>query len=823
MSSLSEQNCDVHLHAEIELLKKALADKQSELYSMTTACYQETDRQVELEDSVLAWQDKFERLYESHKRVQKINQNLEDKLLKLVDRNSGERAQLTSDCATLSVRLAQANYNISNLQREIERYKVDMSLAIQLLQCKPDSFIPQKITSLPFEMQSKVASYMRLETNSHHSDSEGSTGGVGVATTNNYHILPANDDLPPAICPFPPTAMVNSMRGADINPITDNQQQSGQLSVSPSVIAKFLEDELKSREVKHCDTCNCGTKDLTVLADIQKSYSIGTQTIVQGEAQNSLCLRCNSNMNSPSRTNSPYIIKAVKSSDSVISETKSSVSIANSAAIHDKLYTPKKDDLMVNPILGHHRLCDRTNNHAMHHHNTHNDIGLLPLNVSSPKVTTKSMTTDNYSRNIKSNNNTNIFPLKKPHDFNAGLKHEIINSDDNFNSVGNMDDKHGNHKGNSQQTPLSHGPGNGSTNSLWSRASSKEGAKLFESFNRNLIKTIKAENPKKSGPRICALRIQNGSNNILLDNAQGEVRPVIYTRRTRLLDEELDDDKDITTGNIPINSASSQLSILMSSNSNQSNVGGDAPPISLNKTDSEKFSGVGVGVGDLSKNSGTQSSSISSEIDHAESVMLRRQQLSRVAEWVQNSSKLVTTTDIVKPNETNILDSSCLIGDTQINDSINNNKSNNNNNNNINQVDSNAINAQLITNQGCASMMYKQSNNNNNNNKTLISQDFAQVNNLVDIGDDEMLVPLQNDLNNNTQGMCGGDNLDLAQMEYNVKQFLLKQNEWSINKQPNTSSKQSMSSSITSEQMKMIMSSNENVFIKQPQRTETNL
>ena len=373
-----------------------------------------------------------------------------------------------------------------------------------------------------------------------------------------------------------------------------------------------------------------------------------------------------------------------------------------------------------------------------------------------------------------------------------------------------------------------------------------------------------------SGPRICALRIQNGSNNILLDNAQGEVRPVIYTRRTRLLDEELDDEKDITTGNIPINSASSQLSILMSSNSNQSNVGGDAPPISLNKTDSEKFSeikdsiilnnnnnnnlintdnkliinkrydnvmpggvgginvsgvgGGGVGVGDLSKNSGTQSSSISSEIDHAESVMLRRQQLTRVAEWVQNSSKLVTTTDIVKPNETNILDSSCLIGDTKVNDSINNNK-----NNNINQVDSNAINAQLITNQGCASMMYKQNinniNNNSNNNNTLISQDFAQVNNLVDIGDDDDMVPLHDDLNNNQQGM-NGEKLDLAQMEYNVKQFLLKQNEWSINKQPNTSnpsSKQSMSSSITSEQMKMIMSSNENVFIKQPQRTETNL
>ncbi len=113
------QNCDVHLHAEIELLKKALADKSAELLAMTSQCLQETDKQVELEDSVIAWQDRYDRLYESHKRVQKVNQNLEDKLLKLVDRNSGERAQLTSDVATLSVRLAQANYNISNLQREI--------------------------------------------------------------------------------------------------------------------------------------------------------------------------------------------------------------------------------------------------------------------------------------------------------------------------------------------------------------------------------------------------------------------------------------------------------------------------------------------------------------------------------------------------------------------------------------------------------------------------------------------------------------------------------------------------------------------------------
>lgn len=109
----------MQLHTEIEVLKSALADKHSQLLAMENACLQESDRQVELEDSIIAWQDKYERLYESHKRVQKVNQNLEDKLLKLVDRNSGERAQLTSDVATLSVRLAQANYNIQNLKREI--------------------------------------------------------------------------------------------------------------------------------------------------------------------------------------------------------------------------------------------------------------------------------------------------------------------------------------------------------------------------------------------------------------------------------------------------------------------------------------------------------------------------------------------------------------------------------------------------------------------------------------------------------------------------------------------------------------------------------
>jgi len=64
-------------------LKKALVDSNAKLYEMSSAISYETDRQLELEDSVLAWQDKFERIYDSHKKVQKINATLEDKLLKV--------------------------------------------------------------------------------------------------------------------------------------------------------------------------------------------------------------------------------------------------------------------------------------------------------------------------------------------------------------------------------------------------------------------------------------------------------------------------------------------------------------------------------------------------------------------------------------------------------------------------------------------------------------------------------------------------------------------------------------------------------------------
>lgn len=60
----------------------------------------------------------FYSLYEAHRRVQRVNQGLEDKLLKLVDTCETDKSTLTKDVAVLSHKLAEANYSIKRLTED---------------------------------------------------------------------------------------------------------------------------------------------------------------------------------------------------------------------------------------------------------------------------------------------------------------------------------------------------------------------------------------------------------------------------------------------------------------------------------------------------------------------------------------------------------------------------------------------------------------------------------------------------------------------------------------------------------------------------------
>lgn len=301
---------------------------------------------------------------------------------------------------------------------------------------------------------------------------------------------------------------------------------------------------MKKNDLKHCETCRCSIKDLTVLADISKSYTVSTQT---AENNQLLCFRCNTNLNSPPVANSPYLMKLTKSSDSIMLETKSSCS--DDLNDTDKLFTPpaKKDDLMVNPILGHHRLCDRTNSKletAKYLMETNrkfiDDISttgdLIDLrkysNVTdkSPLLTSSSVKTSasariphllnssssdcrkmfssggNGNANVESNLNSkqssqNSF-LDGGDGFNSTTDSKLT-SEDNCSSDMNVklilsseDEKErkvqitpGRSESIGTVDKITPTDLRSSANSLWSKSDS-EGAKMFENFNRNLIKAI---------------------------------------------------------------------------------------------------------------------------------------------------------------------------------------------------------------------------------------------------------------------------------------------------------------------------------------------
>lgn len=156
----------------------------------------------------------------------------------------------------MSHRLADANYTIHRLTQDNERYRNDVNLAIQLLQCKPSNFVGQKYDALPAEVQAKVRTYIA-------------------------HKRCSKDSPPPnmksiivPISTFPPTAMVYNVSkpGIEKNSDEDDIEEAKPPVdiVSAAIMAKVLEDREKERIfAKHCDTCTCHKSILLVDAECQ--------------------------------------------------------------------------------------------------------------------------------------------------------------------------------------------------------------------------------------------------------------------------------------------------------------------------------------------------------------------------------------------------------------------------------------------------------------------------------------------------------------------------------------------------------------------------
>ena len=105
------------------------------------------------------WRVKYEHLYESHRKLQKMNSALEDKLLRVVDKFEGEKNQMSRDLAQQTQKLVQAKLTIQQLHEQNQDLESDLHLSINLLRNnRPSNFMSKKVDALPADMRPRVRS-----------------------------------------------------------------------------------------------------------------------------------------------------------------------------------------------------------------------------------------------------------------------------------------------------------------------------------------------------------------------------------------------------------------------------------------------------------------------------------------------------------------------------------------------------------------------------------------------------------------------------------------------------------------------------------------
>jgi len=213
-----------HLRLQLDDLRSRLLAREERQVSLQTA----------LEESRAASADgraKYERLWESHRRLQKTNHTLEDKLLRVVDKFEADRNQLTRDLASQTQKLVQAKLGGQQLRDQITELQSDLQVALSLLQQKPAAFLPQKLGALPADVQSRVRLHL-------DGSSESACGKAGLKDSTAKRItVPIMDE-------------VSGHMG-------DNRQ------VSAAILAKVLEERAKERRRDRQFCIDVGTQTHT--------------------------------------------------------------------------------------------------------------------------------------------------------------------------------------------------------------------------------------------------------------------------------------------------------------------------------------------------------------------------------------------------------------------------------------------------------------------------------------------------------------------------------------------------------------------------------
>ncbi|XP_010779727.1 brain-enriched guanylate kinase-associated protein [Notothenia coriiceps] len=114
--------------------------------------------------------EKLRRIQSSYAALQRINQDLEDKMHRTSQHHEEEKRALSREIILLNNHLMEAKITINKLREDNDLYRKDCNLAAQLLQCSKSHYRAHKMSELPVDLQERLSSHMEK-----HNRGSGST------------------------------------------------------------------------------------------------------------------------------------------------------------------------------------------------------------------------------------------------------------------------------------------------------------------------------------------------------------------------------------------------------------------------------------------------------------------------------------------------------------------------------------------------------------------------------------------------------------------------------------------------------------------------
>ncbi|XP_028295933.1 brain-enriched guanylate kinase-associated protein isoform X2 [Gouania willdenowi] len=153
-SSLLEQKEDLRKRLSYTTHKLELLQGEFD----STRQYLETELR-RAQEELDKFTDKLRRIQSGYSTLQRINQDLEEKMHRNSQHHDDEKRALSREIIVLNNRLMEAKLTIEKLQEDNEVYRKDCNLAAQLLQCNKSLYLAQ-LSELPAEFQERLTLHL---------------------------------------------------------------------------------------------------------------------------------------------------------------------------------------------------------------------------------------------------------------------------------------------------------------------------------------------------------------------------------------------------------------------------------------------------------------------------------------------------------------------------------------------------------------------------------------------------------------------------------------------------------------------------------------